>query len=268
MGRPRRRFGQHFLTNPRLLDRIADALHPEPGDIVLEIGPGQGALTEALLRRGARVTAIEIDRDLVPTLRDRLPQVKVVEGDALELDWNEVAAPPTPGAYLLSGNIPYNITSPLLDKALTPPRPRRIVFLVQKEVANRVTARPDTSEYGALTVGVQAVAHAERLFSIPAGAFHPPPRVDSAVIRLVPRTDPLIADALVGSFRRMVTGLFGFRRKQLIRGLRELTGWPAERVAQLLRRLDLDPSRRPEVLSPAEFVVLHHQLVDEGWRAG
>ena len=142
------------------------------------------------------------------------------------------------------------------------------MFLVQKEVANRVTARPDTSEYGALTVGVQAVAHAERLFSIPAGAFHPPPRVDSAVIRLVPRTDPLIADALVGSFRRMVTGLFGFRRKQLIRGLRELTGWPAERVAQLLRRLDLDPSRRPEVLSPAEFVVLHHQLVDEGWRAG
>ena len=141
MGRPRRRFGQHFLTNPRLLERIADALHPEPGDIVLEIGPGQGALTEALLRRGARVTAIEIDRDLVTVLRDRLPQVKVVEGDALELAWNEVAAPATPGAYLLSGNIPYNITSPLLDKALTPPRPRRIVFLVQKEVANRVTAR-------------------------------------------------------------------------------------------------------------------------------
>jgi len=268
MGRPRRRFGQHFLTNPRLLDRIAAALDPAPGDLVLEIGPGQGALTEALLRRGARVTAIEIDRDLIPVVRDRFPQVQVVEGDALRLDWNEVVAPASPGAYLLSGNIPYNITSPLLDKALTPPRPRRIVFLVQKEVADRVTARPNTSEYGALTVGVQAVAHAERLFSIPAGAFHPPPRVDSAVIRLVPRADPLVPDALVGSFRRMVTGLFSFRRKQLIRGLRELTGWPADRVALLLQLLGLDPSHRPEVLAPAEFAALHHRLVDEGWRAG
>jgi 16S rRNA (adenine1518-N6/adenine1519-N6)-dimethyltransferase len=268
MGRPRRRFGQHFLTNPRLLDRIAAALDPAPGDLVLEIGPGQGALTEALLRRGARVTAIEIDRDLVPVVRGRFPQVQVVEGDALRLDWNEVVAPASPGAFLLSGNIPYNITSPLLDKALTPPRPRRIVFLVQKEVADRVTARPNTSEYGALTVGVQAVAHAERLFGIPAGAFHPPPRVDSAVIRLVPRADPLIPDALVGSFRRMVTGLFSFRRKQLIRGLRELTGWPAERVALLLQLLGLDPSHRPEVLAPAEFAALHHRLVDEGWRAG
>ena len=268
MGRPRRRFGQHFLTNPRLLDRIAAALDPAPGDLVLEIGPGQGALTEALLRRGARVTAIEIDRDLIPVVRDRFPQVQVVEGDALRLDWNEVVAPASPGAYLLSGNIPYNITSPLLDKALTPPRPRRIVFLVQKEVADRVTARPNTSEYGALTVGVQAVAHAERLFSIPAGAFHPPPRVDSAVIRLVPRADPLVPDALAGSFRRMVTGLFSFRRKQLIRGLRELTGWPAERVALLLQLLGLDPSHRPEVLAPAEFAALHHRLVDEGWRAG
>jgi 16S rRNA (adenine1518-N6/adenine1519-N6)-dimethyltransferase len=268
MGRPRRRFGQHFLTNPRLLDRIAEALAPECGDPVLEIGPGRGALTEALLRRGARVTAIEIDRDLVPLLRDRFPQVQVAEGDALALDWNEVVAPERPGAYLLSGNIPYNITSPLLDKALTPPRPRRIVFLVQKEVADRVTAHPNTSEYGALTVGVQSVAHAERLFTVPAGAFHPPPRVDSAVIRLVPRAEPLIPDALVGSFRRMVTGLFSFRRKQLICGLRELTGWPAEQVAALLEQLDLDPSHRPEVLSPEEFAALHRRLVDEGWRAG
>jgi 16S rRNA (adenine1518-N6/adenine1519-N6)-dimethyltransferase len=263
MARPRRRFGQHFLTNPRILDRIAAALDPAPNDAVLEIGPGKGTLTEALLRRGARVTAIEVDRDLGRDLRVRLPALRLVEGDALKLDWTALMG--DQGAWLLTGNIPYNLTSPLLEKALTPPRPGRIVFLVQREVADRVTARHATSAYGALTIGVQSVARAERLFTVPRGAFHPVPRVDSAVIRLVPLATPLVADRDVGGFRRFVTGLFGFRRKQIGRGLRELTRWSPERVEGVLRAMDIAPMVRPETLSPATFVGLHHAMIDAGW---
>lgn len=260
--RPRKRFGQHFLTNPRILSRIVDALEPSPGDRVLEIGPGRGALTAELVARGASVTAIEVDRDLVPLLREKFAAVNVVEGDALELDWHEVMGRQ---AFLLTGNIPYNITSPLLDKALLPPRPARIVFLVQKEVADRITATPGSSDYGALTVGLQTVATAERLFKVPAGAFNPPPKVDSAVVRLVPRGSRPIPDHEVAEFRRFVTGLFGFRRKQLIRGLRELTDWPAEKVSAVIARLSADASARPEVLEPSQFVALFRELVDGGW---
>ncbi|HEX6106289.1 MAG TPA: rRNA adenine dimethyltransferase family protein, partial [Gemmatimonadales bacterium] len=165
------------------------------------------------------------------------------------------------------GNIPYNITSPLLDKALEPPRPVRIVFLVQKEVANRVTAAAGSTAYGALTVGVQAVARAERLFTVPAGAFQPRPKVDSAVLRVSPLAVPLIANEERDLFRRLVVGMFGFRRKQLLRGLRELTGWEAERLAALLARLGVDPTARPETLPPPAHVALLRALVDAGWSA-
>lgn len=165
----------------------------------------------------------------------------------------------------MTGNIPYNITSPLIDKALLPPRPARIVFLVQKEVADRVTAQPGTPPYGALSIGVQAVARAERVFTVPAGAFHPRPKVDSAVLRLTPLAQPLIADRERESFRALVVGLFGFRRKQLLRGLRELTGWEARRLGPVLAAAGLGASVRPEVLSPADLVRLHRRLVDGGW---
>jgi 16S rRNA (adenine1518-N6/adenine1519-N6)-dimethyltransferase len=265
MAPAKKRFGQHFLSNPHLLDRIAAALDPRPGDRVLEIGPGRGALTGALLRCGASVTALEVDRDLVPGLRARFPEVVVVEADALDVDWHGLAAPGGPGRWLITGNIPYNITTPLIDKALVPPRPAVVVFLVQKEVADRVTARPGTAAYGALSVGVQAVARAERVFVVPAGAFQPPPKVDSAVVRLTPLADPLVSDGDVPPFRRMVTGLFSYRRKQLRRGLREFTGWHADRVEPLLARCGLDPTARPETLSPAAFVALFRGLVDGGW---
>ncbi|HEU5305075.1 MAG TPA: rRNA adenine dimethyltransferase family protein, partial [Gemmatimonadales bacterium] len=134
MPRAKRRLGQHFLTDPRLLARIADALELTPADTVLEIGPGAGGLTARLLERAGRVIAIEKDRDLIPFLRERFPAVALKEGDALDLDWHALVPPETP--FLVTGNIPYNITSPLIDQALRPPRPRRIVFLVQKEVAD------------------------------------------------------------------------------------------------------------------------------------
>jgi len=253
----RKRFGQHFLTNARILSRIADALDSAPGQAALEIGPGQGALTAELVKRGVKLTAIEVDRDLVPVLRERFPSAEIVEGDALELDWHAVMHAET---FLLTGNIPYNITSPLLDKALIPPRPIRIVFLVQKEVADRITAKAGTGDYGALTVGIQSVARAERLFRVPAGAFHPPPKVDSAVVRLTPLEQPLVTDTETGDFRRFVTGLFGFRRKQLGRALRELTGLPAEQVLAVITTLELEPTTRAEVLEPAQFVALFRSL--------
>ncbi|MCU0621402.1 MAG: 16S rRNA (adenine(1518)-N(6)/adenine(1519)-N(6))-dimethyltransferase, partial [Gemmatimonadales bacterium] len=140
----RRRFGQHFLSDPRLLGRIADAVGAGPEDTVLEIGPGPGGLTAALLERAGRVVAIEKDRDLVASLRQRYPRAEIVEGDALALDWHALVGP---GA-LVCGNIPYNITSPLIDRALLPPRPPRIVFLVQREVADRLAAGPGGADYG------------------------------------------------------------------------------------------------------------------------
>lgn len=264
MPHAKRRLGQHFLSDPRLLAKIADALGAGPDDTVLEIGPGAGGLTAPLAARAGRVIAIEKDRDLIAALRTRFPAVTVIEADALEVDWHGLT--PAHGADLLvTGNIPYNITSPLIDKAMQPPRPRRTVFLVQKEVAERVTALPGTHEYGALSIGVQAVAGAERLFTVPAGAFKPRPKVDSAVLRLTPLDHPLVSDAERESFRSMVVGLFGFRRKQLLRALRELTGWSAEVAAGVLQHAGLGDTVRPEVLSPAEFVRLHRTLVDGGW---
>ncbi|HEY7504734.1 MAG TPA: 16S rRNA (adenine(1518)-N(6)/adenine(1519)-N(6))-dimethyltransferase RsmA [Gemmatimonadales bacterium] len=261
MPRAKRRLGQHFLTDPRILQRIADALGATAADTVLEIGPGPGGLTEVLAGYAGRLVAIEKDADLLPALRARVPAVQVVEADALEADWHALAGPD----FLVAGNIPYNITSPLIDKALTPPRPRRIVFLVQREVADRVGAAPGSEAYGALSVGVQAVARAERLFTVPAGAFHPRPRVDSAVLRLTPLATPIVSDQEVERFRRLAVGLFGFRRKQLGRGLRELTGWEAKRVEAVLTAAGIDPSARPETVPPPALAALLRALVDGGW---
>ncbi|HUR96335.1 MAG TPA: 16S rRNA (adenine(1518)-N(6)/adenine(1519)-N(6))-dimethyltransferase RsmA [Gemmatimonadales bacterium] len=263
MPRAKRRLGQHFLTDARLLGRIADALEAGPDDTVLEIGPGPGGLTAALLERAGRVIAIEKDRDLVAPLRARFPTATVVEADALAADWPALAGE----RYLVAGNIPYNITSPLIDKALDPPRPARIVFLVQKEVADRVTARAGQRTFGALSVGVQSVASAERLFTVPAGAFHPRPKVDSAVLRLIPLAEPLVTAAEQASFRRLVVGLFGFRRKQLARGLRELTGWEPAPAIEALARAAIAPDARPETVTPTAFARLLRVLVDGGWTA-
>ncbi|HWB43189.1 MAG TPA: 16S rRNA (adenine(1518)-N(6)/adenine(1519)-N(6))-dimethyltransferase RsmA [Gemmatimonadales bacterium] len=263
MPRAKRRLGQHFLSDRRILERIADALGPTSADTVLEIGPGPGGLSGILAARAGKLVAIEKDGDLVPALREKVANATIVEADALEADWHALAGPD----FLVAGNIPYNITSPLIAKALAPPRPRRIVFLVQKEVADRVGAAPGSAAYGALSVGVQAVARAERLFTVPAGAFHPPPKVDSAVLRLTPLAEPLVGDAEVEPFRRLVVGLFGFRRKQIGRGLRQLTGWDAARAEAALAAAGIAVRVRPETVAPAALVALHRRLVDGGWQA-
>jgi 16S rRNA (adenine1518-N6/adenine1519-N6)-dimethyltransferase len=200
---------------------------------------------------------------LVPALRRRVPGATSLEADALEADWHAIGGPD----FLVAGYIPYNITSPLIDKALAPPRPRRIVFLVQREVADRIGSAPGGNAYGALSVGVQSVASADRLFTVPAGAFHPRPQVDSALLRLTPLAEPVVSDAEVEPFRRLVVGLFGFRRKQMGRGLRQLTGWDQGRVERVLGRAGIDTRVRPETVPPARFAALLRVLVDEGWQA-
>lgn len=256
---PRRRYGQHFLTDPRALDRIVDALDPGPGDTVVEIGPGRGALTDRLAGRCARLVAIEIDRDLARYLRDRYrerPSVEVVAGDALEVDWGALAR----GPYLLAGNLPYYITTPLLFRILASPRPARAVLLVQREVAVRLVAHPGTREFGALTVNVQATAAVSVIARVSGGSFNPRPAVDSAIVSVVPLERPLVAPDEEEDFRRMVQALFGMRRKQLVRVLREVMGWDAGRAAVALAAEALDPATRAETLSPAALVRLHARL--------
>ncbi len=259
---PNKRLGQHFLTDRNILARIVDALDPAPGEVVLEIGPGKGSLTEVLLARGLTVIAVEKDRRLAEQLREQVSGVRcqVVTGDALRLDWHALSSEPrTPDTghrLKVIGNIPYNITSPLLDKALTPPLPERVVFLVQKEVADRLAAVPGSRVYGALSVGVQAQCRVERLFSVPAGAFTPRPEVTSALVRLTPLPDSAIAPAEVPSFRAFVTACFARRRKQLRNVLMGVTGQSAAVVSAGLRVLGLDAAARPETLGPEAFARL------------
>jgi 16S rRNA (adenine1518-N6/adenine1519-N6)-dimethyltransferase len=262
--RPKRRLGQHFLFDPRLLARIADATLAGPGDTVLEIGPGPGGLTAALVARAGRVVAIEKDPDVLPGLRARARDAVILEADALDTDWHAAAGNPEPARFIIAGNIPYNITSPLIDKALESPLPARIVFLVQKEVAERIASGPGSGEYGALSVGVQAVTRVEKLFAVPAGAFRPPPKVESAVIRLTPLDAPLVPVERRAAFRRFVVALFGLRRKQLQRGLRAVTGLTAATIVALLEELDIDPVARAETLTPEQFAELHRRVGEIG----
>ena len=252
MPAPKRSLSQNFLSDPRILARIADAVGATRADTVLEIGPGPGGLTRQLLQRAGKVVAIEKDREMISGLKAEYPELLLAYGDALEIDWNKLVG----GPFLVAGNIPYHITSPLIDKALTPPRAARVVFLVQKEVVERVVAGPGTKTYGALSVGVQAVAKAERLFTVPKGAFYPVPKVDSAVLRMTPLVQPLVTDAEVEPFRRFVVGMFSFRRKQLVRALRELKGWDAEQGSAVVSAAGFEATARGEELSPAEFVRL------------
>jgi 16S rRNA (adenine1518-N6/adenine1519-N6)-dimethyltransferase len=234
-----------------------------PGDVVLEIGPGQGTLTRELLGRGMRVIAIEKDPRLAAECagwiaESGMESAEIVVGDALALDWAPFIPHSVshPAPFKVIGNIPYYITTPLIDKALTPPLPERVVFLVQEEVADRIVAPPGSKTYGALSVGVQVVTRAEKLFTIKPGSFRPPPRVHSALVRLRPLLEPLVDQEEIPRLRQFVTACFGLRRKQLRNVLRSVTGRSATIVAAGLATLGLDPQARPETLPPQDFVRL------------
>lgn len=205
------------------------------------------------------MVAIEYDRALSALLRERFAadaNVQIVEADVLEVDLGAVAA----GPYAVVGNVPYYITTPILFHALRRSRPERAVFLVQREVADRMGAAPGGKTYGALSVNLQALARVETVFRVPAGAFSPPPKVESAVVRVVPRADPVVAPQEEQGFRELVQAAFGMRRKQMRRVVRTLDQISAESAESLLDAAGIDPDARPETLTPDQFASLFRRL--------
>ena len=242
MLKTRKRFGQHFLHDPAVLKRIVAAIDPARGDVVVEIGPGQGALTRPLLDLVDHITAIEIDRDLAAQLaREFVPEkLSIVVADALDHDYATLPA----GARIV-GNLPYNISTPILFRiARHADRLRDLHFMLQKEVVDRMVAKPSTPDYGRLSVMLQVRFAMKKLFNVAPGAFRPPPKVESAVVRLVPLQEKLRCDEAL--FEKIVREAFSARRKTLRNAL---PLQPAGYVA-----LGIDPQLRPENLSPADYV--------------
>jgi 16S rRNA (adenine1518-N6/adenine1519-N6)-dimethyltransferase len=254
----RKSLGQHFLTDRRILTRIIDALDPTSSDTVVEIGPGRGALTEILSPRAGRVIAVELDRALAARLREKYAgtNVQVVEADILQTDLGALAG----GAYSLVGNVPYYITTPILFHALRRPRAVRAVYMVQREVADRMTAKASDKAYGALSVNVQALASVEKMFGIPAGAFQPPPKVASAVVRVTPLPTPAISESEERPFRVFVQASFGMRRKQMRRVIRQLRAISVADADRVLADAGIDPEARPETLTVHQFADLMRRL--------
>jgi len=248
------RLGQNFLVDPELRDAIADASGAAGDDDVLEVGAGVGTLTVALAARARRVVAVEFDRNLIPALREVVAShdnVEVVQADILRFD---VAAAFPEGGEIVAGNIPYNLTGALIPKLLDlPPRPRRLSLVVQKEVAERWTATTATS---LATIGVQVFAEARMVMTIPAAAFSPAPKVDSALVVLEVRERPAVEVDDVGVFLRFAEAVFQFRRKQLGGTLARLAGLSSTEVGERLAKLSIDPARRPQTLSLAEWEVV------------
>jgi 16S rRNA (adenine1518-N6/adenine1519-N6)-dimethyltransferase len=251
----RKSLGQHFLSDVQVLQRIADAAQLTGHETVIEIGPGRGALTDLLAARAGRLIAIEYDRALAAKLVDRYarqPNVEIIQADVLTVDFGSLAK----GPYRLIGNVPYYITTPIIFQALERPRPDVAVYLVQREVAERLVAPPGGKEYGALTVNVGAVARVEILFGVPASAFRPPPKVDSAVLRITPRADPVVPADTESEFREFVQAIFTMRRKQMQRIIRSLKNLDVDRAAAVLEVARIDPMARPETLDGAAFARL------------
>jgi 16S rRNA (adenine1518-N6/adenine1519-N6)-dimethyltransferase len=248
-GRPRKRFGQHFLHDPAVIERIAAAIAPAPGDALVEIGPGRGALTRRLLESdGATLDAIEIDRDLAALLREQCgadSRFSLHTADALRFDFGDLAR--RRGRPLrIVGNLPYNISTPLLFHLLQSVGDiRDLHVMLQREVIARMAARPGEAAYGRLTVMLAPWLAVERLFDVGPGAFQPPPRVWSAVARLTVRAAP--AFAVSPAFAAVVAAAFAHRRKTLRNALRGLA------TSLQIESCGVDPSVRPETVSPDRF---------------
>jgi 16S rRNA (adenine1518-N6/adenine1519-N6)-dimethyltransferase len=258
----RKRFGQHFLVDQGVLTSIVRAIAPQAQDALVEIGPGLGALTARLLEKIPVLQAVEIDRDLVQALQRRWPKdrLQVHEADALRFDFGALAdaSATNPGACLrLVGNLPYNISSPLLFALLDwRERIRDQHFMLQKEVVDRIVAVPHTASFGRLSVMMQAAHHVECLFEVPPEAFDPPPRVDSAVVRMIPRASSLCRD--LSSLERLLERAFAQRRKML-RGT--LGPWLLQQGLDAEDpRWALEPTARPEEIEVSRWCRLADAL--------
>ena len=260
----RKRFGQNFLVSDGVILKIVAAIAPRAGDTVVEIGPGLGALTTPLLERIDHLHVVEIDRDLIARLQSRFPpeQLTIHEGDALEFDFGALKGT---GPLKIVGNLPYNISSPLLFH-LVPfaPLVHDMHFMLQKEVVDRMVAAPGSKDFGRLSVMLQYRYHMERLFIVPPGAFNPSPKVDSAIVRMIPvdfsrvGADETAKDSAL--FARVVTAAFSQRRKMLRNTLREFIDEAS------LAALGITPTARAEDIAVADYVRLANSLADLGHR--
>jgi 16S rRNA (adenine1518-N6/adenine1519-N6)-dimethyltransferase len=253
--RARRRFGQNFLHDPRVIARIVDAIDPRPGDAIVEIGPGQAALTRALIERAGHIHAVEIDRDLAAWLRSEFPPeaLTLIEADALKLDWAALA----PGPLRIVGNLPYNISTPLLFALMA--IAGRVIdqhFMLQQEVVDRMVAPPGSKTYGRLSVMLQFRYRMAKLFDVPRGAFRPPPQVTSSIVRMLPRPVTELPEIDPTNFARLVAAAFGQRRKTLRNALSALL--PASAIATA----GIDPAARAETLGVPQFVALTRAAAD------
>ena len=253
MHTPRKRFGQHFLHDPLVIRRIIAAFAPRPADNVVEIGPGQGVLTAPLLDELNELHIIELDRDLAALLRDKFRHksgLHIHQGDALEFDFGCL-----PASLRIVGKLPYNISTPLLFRLLgLKQQVRDMLFMLQKEVVERLAAGPGSTAYGRLSVMVQYACTVEPLFEVGPGAFKPPPRVDSSVVRLVPHAVPPVHVADADTFAHLVAQVFTQRRKTLRNNLKGVLD-EAE-----IRAAGIDPGVRAETLGLTEFASLAEAL--------
>ncbi|HEX7916063.1 16S rRNA (adenine(1518)-N(6)/adenine(1519)-N(6))-dimethyltransferase RsmA [Rudaea sp.] len=255
----KKRFGQHFLHDKNILSRIVEYVAPKPGERIVEIGPGEGALTLPLLRAAGGLTVIELDRDLIEPLRKRasgVGELTIVHRDVLEVDITALAA----GATIrLVGNLPYNISTPILFHCLDQAAAiRDMHFMLQKEVVERMAAGPGSKTYGRLSVMLQLRCAVEPLFDVPPTAFAPPPKVDSAVVRLAPLPADKLPQADFEMIDRVVRAAFGQRRKTLSNALKGVAD------ADDLAAAGIDPRLRAEQLAPATFVSLAQHLQAKG----
>lgn len=266
--RPRKRFGQHFLHERGIIQRIVAAFDPKPSDHVVEIGPGEGVLTRELVGKVAKLDVVELDRDLIEHLRQSLPEsVTIHNADALKFDFCSLAPShgkaqsghpwPAPLASIPSaklriiGNLPYNISTPLLFHLLDQAHCiEDMLFMLQKEVVDRMAASPGGKDYGRLSVMLQWGAKVEKLFNVAPGAFRPPPKVDSSIVRLTPYEKPPVDVRDPQRFAQIVQAAFSQRRKVLRNTLKGLIS------ADIMQQNDIDPGRRAETLSLQEFAAL------------
>jgi 16S rRNA (adenine1518-N6/adenine1519-N6)-dimethyltransferase len=258
--RPRKRFGQHFLHDPGVIRRIVAAIDPRPGEHLVEIGPGRGALTRALLPLVGHLDAVELDRDLIPSLQATcapLGELTVHQADALRFDFDGLRGDAR--RLRVVGNLPYNISTPLLFHLLDQVEAvEDMHFMLQQEVVERLAAAPGSGAYGRLGVMVQYRCRIEPLFSVAPGAFSPPPRVTSAVVRLTPYRSPPVQVDNLQTLARLVNQAFSRRRKTLRNALRELIS------AKQLAQLGIAPTLRPENLRLEDFARISNTLSQAG----
>jgi 16S rRNA (adenine1518-N6/adenine1519-N6)-dimethyltransferase len=249
--RPKKHYGQHFLHERHYVDRIVATIAPLAGERLVEIGPGEGALTLPLLRAAGQLTAIELDTDLIPQLQAAaagLGALTIVHADVLEVDFTALAAG---GRLRVAGNLPYYLSSPILFHCLAHADAiADMHFMLQKEVVARMAAAPGSKVYGRLSVTLQLACRVEPLFDVPPGAFRPPPKVDSSVVRLTPLPPAQRPDVDPARLQTVVKAAFAQRRKTLGNALKKVLG------EELVRAAGIDPRARAETLAPADFVTL------------